>query len=275
MGLFERLPKVDIMKFVVSRFSRLMPVYWFSIIFTYILVLYFGLPGREVGLFDFLVNFTLLQEFLKIPHVDGAYWTLVVEITFYAWVALLILFKSHDFIFYFLLTSSIFAVSGDFFQIDYNVYVSKLLILKYIPFFLMGFVLYGFRYGMYPKLFGKPILALGAFVSLLHIMSLDYVGIIVVVSFILAMIIFLYGDFEAKIYGPLVWLGTISYPLYLLHQNIGYVIIIKVSELFGSEILGILTALLFVVLAAGIVHKYIEMPSTAFIRSSYLKVMKA
>ena len=75
--------------FVISRFSRLYPVYWCAVVFTFTLVYYFGLPGREVSFFQALVNLTMLQSYLKVPSVDGVYWTLAVEITFYFWVFLI------------------------------------------------------------------------------------------------------------------------------------------------------------------------------------------
>ena len=36
-----------------------------------------------------LLNTTLLHEYLGAAHVDGAYWSLVIEVTFYSWMALL------------------------------------------------------------------------------------------------------------------------------------------------------------------------------------------
>ena len=44
-----------------------------------------GLPGREASLGDFVVNFSMLQSWIPgFKDVDGVYWTLAVELTFYA-----------------------------------------------------------------------------------------------------------------------------------------------------------------------------------------------
>ena len=55
----------------------------------------------------------------------------------------------------------------------------------------------------------------------------------------------------------LVWLGAVSYPLYLLHQNIGYVVIGRTIDAVGPW-LSRLIALAVVVLLAWGVHELVE-----------------
>ena len=73
------------LNFIVSRFSRLYPVYWFAIALSFVAVLCFGLPGREVSLRDAALNTLMFHEYLDVPHVDGVYWSLTVELSFYFW----------------------------------------------------------------------------------------------------------------------------------------------------------------------------------------------
>jgi len=82
--------------FVWSRFSRLYPAYWLAIIVTFCMVLILGLPGREVGLTDFFVNFTMIHEYLGYRHVDGVYWTLSKELSFYFWMFVIFALKQTD-----------------------------------------------------------------------------------------------------------------------------------------------------------------------------------
>ncbi|MBL6431238.1 MAG: hypothetical protein HPM95_08765 [Alphaproteobacteria bacterium] len=42
--------------------------------------------GLPVGLTQYLANLTMLAPFLGQPFMDGAYWSIVAEIIFYAWV---------------------------------------------------------------------------------------------------------------------------------------------------------------------------------------------
>jgi len=73
-------------QFAVSRATRLYPSYWFAVIFTSIFALYWGGDLMSVYPTQIIANFTLLQNYLGVGHVDGVYWTLVYEIKFYALV---------------------------------------------------------------------------------------------------------------------------------------------------------------------------------------------
>jgi len=77
--------------FLVSRFSRLYPAYWLAVIVTFSAVYAFGLSGREISINNAIANILMFHEYLKIPHVDGVYWTLTVELTFYFWIFLIYL----------------------------------------------------------------------------------------------------------------------------------------------------------------------------------------
>ena len=72
------------MDFVVSRFSRLFPAYWTAIVLTFLLTHLLGLPGKLVDLATAFGNLVMIHGLLfRIPHVDGVYWTLEVELLFY------------------------------------------------------------------------------------------------------------------------------------------------------------------------------------------------
>ena len=77
----------SVFDFFVSRFSRLYPPYWFAVIFTSLVILITQVLGKEVDLKTFLLNMTMLQYFFGVDDIDGVYWTLRVEITFYFWIA--------------------------------------------------------------------------------------------------------------------------------------------------------------------------------------------
>ncbi len=67
--------KEDIKKFVISRFFRLYPVYWVSVLFGAVLF--------DKDLFTSLINITMFQQFLGVENVIGLYWTLQIEMVFY------------------------------------------------------------------------------------------------------------------------------------------------------------------------------------------------
>jgi peptidoglycan/LPS O-acetylase OafA/YrhL len=76
--------------FTVSRFSRLYPAYWAAVLLTYTVGTIWPLPGQHYTVFQLLINFTMLQAYLGVPPIDDVYWTLNIEIFFYA--TMLILF---------------------------------------------------------------------------------------------------------------------------------------------------------------------------------------
>ena len=68
------------MDFVVSRFSRLFPVYWAAIFITLSITHALGLPDKLVGIGTALANMLMIHGLFRVPHVDGVYWTLKVEL---------------------------------------------------------------------------------------------------------------------------------------------------------------------------------------------------
>lgn len=67
--------------FVLSRFFRLYPAYWLSLVAAVILLPLLGLPAFSP--LQVLVNVTMLQELLGQKDVLGVYWTLLIELLFY------------------------------------------------------------------------------------------------------------------------------------------------------------------------------------------------
>jgi peptidoglycan/LPS O-acetylase OafA/YrhL len=76
-------------RFAVSRMVRLYPAYWACVTITFLVLTVAG--TRHVAVSDYLVNLTMLEGFVGRPLVDAVYWTLQVELIFYAivWLTLL------------------------------------------------------------------------------------------------------------------------------------------------------------------------------------------
>lgn len=67
--------------FAVSRFFRLYPAYWLSIVV--LLVLSPVIEGKTFALSQVAANVTMFQMFMGVPNIRIAYWTLAVELIFY------------------------------------------------------------------------------------------------------------------------------------------------------------------------------------------------
>ncbi len=59
------------MDFVVSRFSRLYPAYWASVALTFCITHALGLPGREAGLSQAVLNLLMFHSVLGVPSIEG------------------------------------------------------------------------------------------------------------------------------------------------------------------------------------------------------------
>ncbi len=67
----------------------------------------------------------------------------------------------------------------------------------------------------------------------------------------------------------LVWLGAISYPLYLVHENIGWSLQLRLAGLGISADVAVLIALLCSLTMAKAMTRWIELPAKDWIRKSY------
>ena len=82
LTIYNLKPETTILSFETKRVIRLYPAYWVAILIT-TFTTYLFMPQLKVGLMPTLFNFTMLQGFVNITPVDGAYWTLRYEIWFY------------------------------------------------------------------------------------------------------------------------------------------------------------------------------------------------
>jgi peptidoglycan/LPS O-acetylase OafA/YrhL len=256
--------------FIASRFSRLYPAYWCAIIVTFSIVYIFGLPGREISISSALANGIMIHEYLRIPHVDGAYWTLTVELTFYFWIFLLYLFscldKAEEFFSTLILVSTLKFLD----IISINQFITSALLLKYAPFFLAGICFYKIVNNCSGI---KTNIAL-AFSLISTIVIYSFKLFILFSLFYLLFFLAVSGRFKILTFRPLVFLGSISYSYYLLHQNIGYVVINKSYELQLHPLIGISFAMAISIALATVLMKFIEKPSLNYIRQAYKNNMK-
>lgn len=251
--------------FLISRFSRLYPVYWVAVIITFSVVAVTGLPSKEVSIFEALFNLLMFHEYFKIPHVDGVYWTLTVELTFYFWIFILYLSKQLKRAEYWMLPVLMVAVlqSTGFFKLPEI--VNKIFITYHISFFIAGISFY--------KIINKIS---DKFTIPLILISLISTAFIISVKHFLAFSVFyttfylaISGNLKFLSFKPFVFLGSISYSLYLLHQNIGFVILDKFYENQLPTALGAFLSIVLCVLAAFLLNKYVEKPALSAIRELY------
>jgi peptidoglycan/LPS O-acetylase OafA/YrhL len=74
-------------------------------------------------------------------------------------------------------------------------------------------------------------------------------------------------------YPYLLFLGEISYPLYLIHNNVGSATIYTLEKSGMSVFLSILLTMLLVIILATAMNKLIEKPGLKWLRSRFKKKM--
>lgn len=135
--------------FIVHRFIRLYPTFWFSVLFTFLIVFIFGLPGREVSFIDMIINLSMIPGQFRIASVDGVYWTLLYELKFYFWMLIILTLKKTKYIeniaIYFMLFIIISIIIGFNDTLIYKV-LNLIFIFDYMSFFISGIVFYKIFY---------------------------------------------------------------------------------------------------------------------------------
>lgn len=256
--------------FVVSRFSRLFPTYWTAVALTWLIVTLGGLPGHEVSWKHAIVNFTMLQSFVGVPEVDGVYWSLQVELVFYTWM--LVLWAAGALkrpvavcvVCAVWVAASLAAALGGRAHIPYT--VARLLLLEWIPWFALGLM-------AYVTLREGAIRLRHALVVVMALAAIAVQADLVISAGALVTVAAIFGAsrsaFPLLARGPLVFFGLISYPLYLVHENIGWLIILSAENLGAAPWLAIVLALAGCIGLATLLHECVEGPASKAIRGWY------
>ncbi|WP_334313449.1 acyltransferase family protein [Psychrosphaera algicola] len=252
--------------FIVSRVSRLYPAYWCAILITFLIVAFYGLTGREVSSIDALINILMFHGYLKVPHVDGVYWTLTVELTFYFWMFVFYLksgLGKAELVFSVLIG---FSILHSIALIDIPKPIYTIFILKYLPFFTAGICFYKIINGI--NSFKRNVLVL--LFSLLSTVAIySFKHFLVFAVFYIVFYLALSGRMKFLTFRPFVFFGGISYSLYLIHQNIGYVIINKFYAMQWEPLFAICSSFIFCIIMATLMSEFIEKPFLRYIRDSY------
>lgn len=264
----ERTPSV--WRFAVMRFARLFPAYWVAVLLTALAIDWIGLPGRQLPWWAVGVNLTMLQAWLGVPSVDGVYWTLAIELAFYAWMALLLLFgqMAHAMRWAVLAMLAVSALNWLIVHQGLKIHwvLVPTLMLGYLHLFVAGMAFFCIRKeGHSWQKWG--VLALAACIEVVTSGSNAWPVLACMAIFAAA----LFGHARYLHQRWLLELGAVSYGLYLVHQNIGY-IVIRQLQAAGQEspFVLLLVPLLLALLIAKVIHDLVEIPAGRWIRRKLL-----
>jgi peptidoglycan/LPS O-acetylase OafA/YrhL len=243
--------------FIVNRVSRLFPAYWVAMCLTLAFVYAGNIRALQISSLSALANVTMLQGFLYLPAVDGAYWTLTVELGFYA--SMLALWAGPGF-------RRLEPILIGWLALKWLMYswvgmpsrIAMLLVLKFIPFFMIGMLFYRIwaghrRWPAQVPYFAAALLT----VFVTDGQDLFVAGCCLIVIFTTT----LAGWLRFLCVRPILWFGTVSYSLYLVHENIGFTIMLKAREAGLDHWTGFAMALATVVAMAWALNRFVERPA--------------
>lgn len=257
-AIFFTLDRIgSVADFVVNRFARLYPAYLVAMLLTLSIEYLAHATQLLIGPVAILANFTMLQGFAFLPEVDGAYWTLTVEIAFY--VCMIALWKGAGLRRLELMLALWLAVRWLYWLWpDMPERVIMLLVLRYVPFFVIGMLSYRIWAGQRSWRQQAPYAAL----ALASVATMEVWDITIVACLLLA-------TFAALIAGrlsllrlrPLIWLGGISYSFYLIHQHVGFVIMLEIARLGYSPWIGFFAAFAVALTLGTAINHVVEKPA--------------
>lgn len=252
------------MTFAVSRFGRLFPAFWASCAVTFAAVSIFGLALREVSLREALWNLTMIPVRLGVGRIDGVYWTLEVELTFYIVIFACVALGLGRWAMAPVAAVVVYTLTGEDKIWGFETH--------WFALFLVGMVLYDMRRG--DRWWHGVLLSLGlgcvAFRHLYRgVTDAPHAGwpyVLAVVAFAAVIALCSRVRVRALELPPLIFLGTISYALYLVHQNIGYIVIREAQERGWSTLASIGAASAVAILIATVITFGIERPANRAVR---------
>ena len=257
--------------FLVSRAVRLYPAYWVGIAITALVTALFAQGLFTVSLPQIAMNLTMFQAVPNVANVDVVYWTLWTEMRFYmvifvltwigitrarvvallwGWLALTAavqagvlpgvadLLVQSEFSHYFIAGMALFLIHR--FGPDWQLVLLMALCLGNAVYRALGYAdAVGTRY------------------------AVDYDPVIIITAVVVA--IFLVMTLVAlRVTRPLAkpWMvtaGALTYPLYLLHAHIGFIVLTRLGATVNKYVL--LAGLIVMMCAAAYaVHRLVERP---------------
>jgi len=99
----------------------------------------------------------------------------------------------------------------------------------------------------------------------------DINQLIILLFIYVTMYLFVIGKLKFIILKPFLFLGKLSYPLYLIHGEVGSTIIFWLKKVLDFQIFYLPITITIVISLAFLIHKYVEKPSLGIIKLYFLK----
>jgi len=271
--------------FAVARAVRIYPAFFVCMTLSFAAMTAAGAPSLTPGIQGYLANLTMVAPAFGQPFMDGVYWSIVLEIVFYGWMTLAIAsgaFQSYrlELVAGWLALSMLneFALGSGALRM--------LLVTEFAPWFAAGILLqhlrcYG-RSGEALMLLAAAFLFASVNLQVTRNWMLDHYGIAGSQGGLLASNIGIFAVMICAILlagriRPSRWtlaIAGLTYPLYLLHQNIGYILIDALASYVGRWTAAA-AAICGLIALSWAIWRYVEPPLQALLRAWLLPIADA
>ena len=248
----------DLFHFALSRIGRLYPIYWTSVTITSIFVFFYGYTiETTTNIKSFLANMTMQPSMFGFSPIDGSYWSLTVELMFYILIGLLIIVNKYKYLEKITIILSVALGLGA---------INHIVPFNWSSYFLAGILFY-FIYKNGSSIVKIISLIFNLIASIIYATSrapslsdgyhanFDQITIttyIVSFYFIFLLISLKYVDnfigekVNQKTKKFIIILGSLTFPVYLLHQTIGHIILKALERFELGAILSLLVTTVFI-----------------------------
>lgn len=264
--------------YLIKRFFRIYPTYVIgfsiTILSIFLFCIYRGVP-YPYTIKDYLCHISLFRNWLWSPYIDNGVWTLEMNIDFYIFIFLLYrIFKNRDqkllnissvvlcilqIVLYYIALN--YVIVGTTLWCKLNVITT---LCPYIIFQLIGSTIYNHYINNIStsKLCTSIALMIGVFVTVAYF---SYVTTLNIPSYIYGLFVFLLfyvsneNVFKSKIID---FISSISYPLYIIHALIGYILLTIMYQHNVHPYLSFVITVSIVIFLSYLVHITVESYST-------------
>ncbi|MEU5911908.1 acyltransferase family protein [Micromonospora sp. NPDC047527] len=272
-------------QFAAARIIRLYPAYWFGVLATTAVLTLWPVVRQPQRPGDVLTNLTMFNDLMGVDAVDSVYWTLAHELRFYLLFGLFVLVRGYT------PRRVLFFASGwliaSLFAYRSIPMLTDLLVPRSAACFVGGMALFLiYRHGSDIYLWGL--------VGASWLVALQMIGTVnpyapnrtmlssTQISMVEAALVTLfYLVLAAVATGRLAvgwrWLttaGALTYPLYLLHEYIGWVMIHYLHQVLPAWLTGLIVVVILLV-ASWLVHRFVEKPVSGWLRRRFAEARKS
>lgn len=268
--IFMSAEGATVRSFAASRASRLYPGLWAAATLTAGAAWLLGDQRFQVPVVDYLANLSMVPHWFNLSYVDGAYWSLAYELLFYILVGLAIaaglLPRVEQLMAGWLLVSVVNLIWPTW-------PVEFWLAAKWAPLFVAGGVFYRIRqHGLtpfrlallgaafdlaqvYAGLYDPPEFAVGAQATTVLWVQGAVLSAIFVLFWLVAT-----GRFKMRASPFAYYAGALTYPLYLVHQNLGTMLYERLYRASNMVLASLALMLVCVFALSWCVYTFVERP---------------